>query len=91
MTNNDIEEQYKYIVMLRAVTTVSWLTKNVFAFRTNVHLTLTISVQTINMHPLSTVWICALYTLSYQLPIDKIILIQAKTGSSLTAGYLCFL
>lgn len=45
--------------MLREITIASWLTKNVLAHRANVHLTLTVSVKAINMHPLSTIWVCA--------------------------------
>ena len=48
--------------MLRATTTVRWLTKNVSAHRTNVHLTLTVSVKAINNHPFSTIWVALVKT-----------------------------
>lgn len=82
--NNDI----KCAVNYSSCSYNSWSTKYVLAYWANVHLTLTISIK---MHPLPTVWVCALYPLLYQLAISKIILIQSKTGSTLTAGNLCFL
>ena len=45
ITNNDVEGEYKCTVMLRAIITSSWLTKNIFTHTANVHLTLTVSIR----------------------------------------------